>query len=450
MSEQNLLFPGEFIWGAATASYQIEGAWNEDGKTESIWDRFSHTPGKVQNGDTGDIACDHYHRWQDDVALMRDLGLKAYRFSIAWTRVMDVDHGKPIQAGLDFYNRLVDELLKAGIEPFVTLYHWDLPQRIQDENGWASRAVVDYFCEYTQLVSRSLGDRVTHWITLNEPHVCAFHGYYEGWHAPGHKDFHEALAASHHLLLSHGSAVPIIRANSKDSRVGISLDLHPVVPASPSLADRRAARLHEGRLNGWFLDPVVGRGYPQDVIQADNLRLDFVHPGDMQRIGAPIDFLGINYYMRDIIRAENVDEAENLPREVLRNSEVTEMNWEVYPEGMFEILEQLHTDYDFSAIYITENGAAFKDHLNEIGQVNDPQRLDYIRRHLLQVHRAVEHGIPVKGYFVWSLLDNFEWAFGFSKRFGLVYVDFATQKRILKSSAKWYAQVIRANGMNVE
>lgn len=447
MDEKKFVFPKNFVWGAATASYQIEGAWDEDGKGENIWDRFSHTPGNVQDGDTGDVACDHYHRWREDIGLMKELGLKAYRFSIAWPRIFPNGRGEVNQAGIDFYSQLVDALLKAEIEPCVTLYHWDLPQAIQDEGGWPTRMSVDAFLEYADVVSRALGDRVKNWITFNEPFVSAFVGYEEGRHAPGVKDLHAAIAASHHLLLSHGLAVPIIRKNSPDASVGITLNLTPQEPASPSAADREAAVWRDGYINRWFLDPLIGRGYPQDMVNAFGSGMEFVQNGDLETIAVPIDFLGVNYYARGINRSTKISEEENAPRIVFPNEEHTEMGWEVYPEGIYKTLGRLYFDYAFPAIYITENGAAFVDEVNADGQVDDPARLSYIRRHLQQVHRAIEIGVPVKGYFAWSLLDNFEWAFGYSKRFGLIYVDYETQQRIPKSSAKWYGQVTRANSV---
>lgn len=441
-------FPENFTWGTATSSYQIEGAWNEDDKSESIWDRFSHTPGNVDNGDTGDVACDHYHRWRDDVALMKELGLKAYRFSIAWPRILPAGRGEVVQAGVDFYSQLVDALLEAGIEPWVTLYHWDLPQTLQDEGGWPARMSVDAFVEYADVISRALGDRVKNWITLNEPHVSAFIGYLEGRHAPGIKDQHKALAASHHLLLSHGKAVPVIRGNSPAAQVGITLNLHQAMAASNSAADRAAAYFDDGRINRWFLDPIAGRGYPLDMVQAYGDDMKFVQDGDLEQIAIPLDFLGMNYYMRGISRSTVIPEGENAPRTVFRRDELTEMGWEVYPEGIYNLLGRLHFDYDFPAVYITENGAAFADEVGSDGQVDDSQRLSYIKRHLLQVYRAIQAGVPVKGYFAWSLMDNFEWAYGYTKRFGLIYVDYETQRRIPKSSAKWYGQVIRTNALD--
>ncbi len=445
--DHKIVFPKDFVWGAATASYQIEGAWDVDGKGESIWDRFSHTPGKVFNGDTGDVACDHFHRWPEDLALMQEIGLDAYRFSAAWPRILPAGRGKVNQAGIDFYSRLVDALLEAKIDPYLTLYHWDLPQILQDEGGWPARTMVDAFCEYADAVSRALGDRVKHWITFNEPYVSAFVGYEEGRHAPGHTDLHEALAATHHLLLAHGLAVPLIRANVPDARVGITLNFSPQTPASPSVADRDEANWQDGYVNRWFLDPLIGRGYPGDMLQGFDDEMEFLQGGDMQKIAAPVDFLGVNYYTRNIARSKTVPEDENAPPTVYPNQEHTEMGWEVYPDALYNLLGRLHFEYGFPAIYITENGAAFKDQVGPEGQVDDPARLHYIQRHLEKVAQAIAIGVPVKGYFVWSLLDNFEWAHGYSKRFGLVYVDYESQKRILKSSAKWYAQVVRANAI---
>jgi beta-glucosidase len=443
-----LIFPKDFIWGAATASYQIEGAWQADGKGESIWDRFSHTPGKVERGDTGDVACDHYHRWREDVALMKELELKAYRFSVAWPRVLPAGRGKINQAGVDFYDHLVDALLEAGIEPTVTLYHWDLPQILQDEGGWAGRRVVEAFVEYAQEISRALGDRVKNWITINEPWVSAFNGYREGQHAPGRTDLGEAMSAAHHLLLAHGQAVPVIRGNCPDAKVGITLNFTHQEPASPSAADRQAATWMDGYIHRWFLDPLVGRGYPLDMVDHFRREMNFVKLGDLARIATPVDFLGVNYYSRNIVRAESISETENAARTVFRGDEITEMDWEVYPQGLYILLERLHREYAFPAILITENGAAYPDEIGGDGRVDDPLRRSYIQRHLEMAGKAILAGVPVKGYFVWSLLDNFEWSHGYSKRFGIVYVDFQSQQRIPKASARWYQQVIHDNAIN--
>jgi beta-glucosidase len=445
MDTEHIYFPNNFVWGAATASYQIEGAWDADGKGENIWDRFSHTPEKIDNGDTGDIACDHYHRWGEDVRLMKELGLQAYRFSISWARIYPQGRGEANQAGIDFYSRLVDELLENEIEPYLTLYHWDLPQALQDQGGWPARSTSEAFVEYTDLVSRALGDRVNKWMTLNEPFVSAWVGYKEGRHAPGHEDLNEMMAAAHHLLLAHGSAVPVIRNNVPHSEVGIVLNLSGMHPASKSLADRAAAWLQDGILNRWYLDPLEGRGYPQDVVDHYDRPMDFIKGNDLETIAVPLDFLGVNYYTRGVVRSQVIAEEDNAPRTVFVNPNPTEMGWEVYPQGLYEILGRVYFDYNFPNIYITENGAAYPDVLNEQGQVNDPLRVAYYNDHLQSVSKAISMGVPVRGYFAWSLMDNFEWSFGYTKRFGLIYVDFETQERVLKDSARWYKGVIQAN-----
>jgi beta-glucosidase len=438
-------FPSDFVWGAATSAYQIEGAWNEDGKGESIWDRFSHAPGNIARGQTGDEACDHYHRWPEDVALMKELGLKAYRFSISWPRILPEGRGTVNPTGLDFYSKLVDELLEASIDPFPTLYHWDLPQALQDQGGWPARAIAEAFVEYTDLVTRRLGDRVKHWITLNEPYVSAMVGYREGKHAPGHSDLGEALAAAHHLLLAHGWAVPSVRHNVQGGQVGISLNLTPQTPASASVADRDAARQQDGILNRWFLDPLSGRNYPADIEAHYGALMDFVQPEDMGAIAVPLDFLGVNYYSRHIVRSSNVAPSANHTRTVFPSPECTAMGWEVYPEGLYEILGRLYFDYRFPTLYVTENGAAYRDRVGSDGSVHDSDRISFLKEHFGAALQAIGAGVPLKGYFVWSLLDNFEWTYGYSKRFGLIYVDFQTQRRVLKGSAQWYRRVIAAN-----
>lgn len=443
MTKKRYTFPENFTWGAATASYQIEGAWDEDGKGETIWDRFSHTPGKIENGDTGDVACDHYHHWQEDIELMKEIGLKAYRFSISWARILPKGRGEINQAGIDFYSDLVDVLLAAGIEPWVTLYHWDLPQALEDQGGWTTRSTVDAFLEYTDVITHALGDRVKNWITFNEPWVSAFVGYEEGRHAPGRTDLNDAVIASHHLLLAHGLAVPLIRKNCTAATVGITLNLSPQEPASPSVADRKLATWMDGYINRFFLDPLVGRGYPQDMLDSYGTPADFILSGDMDTIATPIDFLGVNYYTRNIARDEKTE--DNLPISVQRIGAITEMDWEVYPLGLYKTLGRLHFDYNIPAIYVTENGAAFPDTVSADGQVDDQNRLFYIQQHLEICHRAIEIGVPLKGYFAWSLMDNFEWAHGNSKRFGLIRVDYKTLERTIKSSGKWYAQVIKEN-----
>ncbi|HEY80694.1 MAG TPA: beta-glucosidase [Caldilineae bacterium] len=447
---ERITFPQDFLWGAATSSYQIEGAWNEDGKGESIWDRFTHTPGKIIDGSTGDVACDHYHRWEDDLDLMQAMGMQAYRFSIAWPRILPQGRGQVNQAGLDFYDRLVDGLLARGIAPFVTLYHWDLPQALEDAGGWPARATAEAFVAYADAVSARLGDRVTRWITHNEPWVAAFLGYGMGVHAPGVQDFQKAAAAAHHILLSHGWAAPVIRANSADAQVGITLNLYDVAPASPSPQDYRAARELDGFLNRWFLDPIYGRHYPQDVTawfeRVHGVQMNFVAADDVNSIAAPIDFLGVNYYTRHVVRAPDED---NAPRTIhTEDSEFTEMGWEVAPRSLFRLLNRLHFEYHIPSIYITENGAAFSDIVSEDGRVHDRRRLAYLKAHFKAAHDAIQCGVPLNGYFVWSLMDNFEWAFGYTKRFGIIYVDFDAQQRIIKDSGRWYREVIARNGFD--
>ncbi len=445
-----LRFPDDFVFGAATSSYQIEGAWNEDGKGESIWDRFAHTPGKIEDGTTGDIACDHVHRWQEDIGLMADLGLDAYRFSVSWPRVLPNGTGQVSDAGLAFYDRMVDGLLEAGIRPFLTLYHWDLPQALQERGGWTDRRIVDAFCEYADVVSRRLGDRVKDWITLNEPFVSAIIGHWEGRHAPGHRNEEEMLATTHHLLLAHGRSVPVIRANVPDGQIGITNVHHPFHAASDSEYDRLTVEEYDGLLNRTFLDPLVGRGYPS-VVPYNRATLDsFIQPGDLDAMTAPLDFLGVNYYTRRIERHPRVPASENLPQTVFPRDEHTEMGWEVYPEGLFEIMERLHRDYAFPQYFITENGAAYPDSVDESGAVQDPKRVAYYQSHLAQTARIVKSGIPLRGYFAWSLLDNFEWSFGFSRRFGIVYVDFETQQRIPKASYQWYRTLIAERAIELD
>lgn len=448
-----ITFPEQFLWGAATASYQIEGAWNRHGKGESTWDRFSHTPGKIRNGDTGDDADDHYRLWKKDIGLMKKLGLKAYRFSISWPRILPAGRGRVNQKGLDFYNRLVDGLLAAEIVPFITLFHWDLPQKLEDEGGWTVRSTTDAFVEYTDVITRSLGDRVKNWITHNEPAVVAWMGYGTGVHAPGLKDYALGVRAAHHLLLSHGLALPVIRSNSPGAEAGITLNISWNVAASNSRIDLDAVRASDGEWFRWFADPVYGHGYPSDIIE-DYMRmgalpegLDFVQTGDMNVIAAPTDFIGLNYYSRHVVRA---DGADNEPQTVFpqpRTPEYwTEMGWENYPEGLTGILSRVYFNYQPRKVYVTENGASYSTPPDEKGNVPDGLRTNYLRAHFAAAHRAIQAGVPLAGYFVWSLLDNFEWSWGYMQRFGIIWVDYETQKRTLKDSAKWYKQVIKKNG----
>ena len=449
-----IIFPENFLWGAATASYQIEGAWNKHGKGESTWDRFSHTPGKIRNNDTGDVADDHYRLWKKDIGLMKKIGLQAYRFSISWPRILPAGRDKVNQKGLDFYSRLVDGLLKADIVPFATLNHWDLPQTLEDEGGWPVRSTADAFVEYTDVITRSLGDRVKNWITHNEPAVVAWMGYGSGIHAPGWKDYALAVRASHHLLLSHGQAIPVIRQNSPGAEVGITLNISWGMPGSNSRADREAVRSMDGEWFRWFADPVFGRGYPSDKM-ADFTKMgalpngmDFVQPGDMDVIATSMDFMGLNYYSRHVFRTNGSDNDPQTLFAQPRTPEYwTEMGWENYPDGLTGILGRVYFNYQPPKIYITENGASYSTPPDEKGNVQDEHRVNYLRTHFAAAHRAIQAGVPLAGYFVWSLLDNFEWSHGYSQRFGIVWVDYETQKRILKDSAKWYKRVIKKNGL---
>ncbi|MGQ9632307.1 MAG: GH1 family beta-glucosidase [bacterium] len=444
-----LKFPEGFLWGAATASYQIEGGYDEGGKGESIWDRFCKNPGNIQNGDTGNLACDHYHRYREDIGLMKEIGLKAYRFSVSWPRIFPEGKGKVNQRGLAFYNRLVDGLLRVGIEPFITLYHWDLPQALQDRGGWANEEIVGYFRDYAATVSSSLGDRVHNWITHNEPWVVAFLGYHRGIHAPGIKDIYTAVRVSHNLLLSHGEAVQAIRKNAgRRARVGITLNLSPIHPASESEEDVKASRLADGYLNRWFLDPVFKGAYPEDILEKYGDKAPKIRPADMKKISRRIDFLGVNYYTRQVVKSEPKT-GEPTPVGKIKGSKYTAMGWEIYPQGLYELLKRIHDEYGAPTMYITENGAAFPDKVDEKGEVNDPRRVRYLRDHFAQAHRAIGDGIDLRGYFVWSLMDNFEWAHGYSKRFGITYVDYPTQKRIIKRSGLWYKDVIEKGGVRI-
>lgn len=439
-------FPDGFVWGAATASYQIEGAVNEDGRSESIWDRFCHTEGKVLNGDSGDVACDHYHRWPEDIRLMQDIGIDAYRFSIAWPRILPDGRGRINEPGIAFYDRLVDGLLAAGITPWVTLYHWDLPQILEDQGGWPNRSTAEAYAEYVDVITSRLGDRVKHWITLNEPWCSGFLGYLSGNHAPGRTNMADAMQAYHTLNLAHGLAVPIIRRNSPGAQVGITLNLAQTYPNSDSAADQAAARRFDDFMNGMFLGPLYGRGYPQATIDSLGAAAPNVEAGDLEIIAAPTDFLGINYYTPNFIK--DAPEQPGIQIEaVRREGEYTEMDWLVYPQGLRDLLVDVSRTYPTGPLYVTENGAAYVDAPPQDGSVDDRQRVDYYARHLAACRDAIDAGAPLKGYFAWSLMDNFEWAYGYTKRFGITYVDYETQERTLKESARWYGQVIDYNGL---
>jgi beta-glucosidase len=459
-------FPKGFVWGCATSAYQIEGGANEDGRGESIWDRYSKTePHRIKDGSNGDVACDHYHLWPEDIALMTKLGMEAYRFSIAWPRILPQGRlvGGVNARGLDFYSRLVDGLLAQGITPYVTLYHWDLPQVLQNEGGWANRATAEAFVEYADVVSRHLGDRVKYWITHNEPWCSGLLSHQKGAHAPGLRDWPVALAACHHLLLSHGWSVPIVRRNCRvpDRRpeVGITLNLSPTMPASPSADDADACRFHDGWMNRWFLDPLFRGTYPADMVRdytalgyLSKAGMSFVHPDDLRQIAVQTDFIGINYYHRVVTRSDKVAEKDNLPRTIplAEPSGCTDIGWEVYADGMFEVLMRVHLEYRPSKILITENGAAYSVGPDAAGRVADEKRVRYFRDHLVAAQRAIQAGAPVQGYFAWSLLDNYEWEQGYTQRFGITWVDYANQKRIPKDSALFLRQVIKENAVSAE
>jgi len=443
MTMHSLTFPDDFLWGAATAAYQIEGAWNEDGKGESIWDRFCHTPDHIENDDTGDVACDHYHRWREDVALMQRLGLPAYRFSVSWPRVIPAGRGAVNPPGLDFYDRLVDALLVAGIQPFLTLYHWDLPQALQDRGGWGARDTCGYFADYADRLARRLGDRVRHWATFNEPWVVAFVGHQYGWHAPGLQDEALTLQVAHHLLVAHGLATQALRAADARLQVGIVLNTRPVEPATDLEPDRVLADQYWQRNEGWFLDPLLRAEYPPAAWEDYGDRRPAVQPGDMSLIAQPLDWLGVNYYSRGVAQGGQL--LDPVP-----GSDYTDMGWEIHAPALRRLLVRLKRDYPVPPLYITENGAAFPDQVSPDGRVHDPRRIAYLRDHLIQARLAIADGVDLRGYFVWSLLDNFEWAHGYAKRFGLIYVDYATQQRIVKDSGEWYARVIAHNGVEEE
>lgn len=443
-----LKFPENFLWGSATSAYQIEGAYNADGKGPSIWDTFSHLPGKTFRGHTGDIAVDHYHRFAEDVRIMRDLGLNCYRFSVSWSRVLPDGRGPANTAGLDFYDRLIDTLLENQIEPILTLFHYDLPQNLQDAGGWPARDTALAFGDYAQLLGQRYGDRVTWWITHNEPFVTAVLGHLTGEHAPGMQDIGCTFAAAHHLLLSHGLAVNALRASTpRPLQVGIALNLSPVFPASESEADYLAAQRYDGFLNRMLLDPLFRQAYPRDIQELLGFFFPRVEDGDMATIAAPLDFVGLNYYSRAVIQHN-----PNVPliefSDVRPPASSYSQMWEIYPSGIAELVRRVWNDYHPAKIFLTENGVCVPDGVDFDGKIRDNRRIQYLQDHLAQLHGVLADGIPLIGYLVWSLMDNFEWSLGYDKRFGLVHVDFDTLTRRVKNSGYWFRQVIRDNGFS--
>jgi beta-glucosidase len=448
-----LAFPEGFVWGAATASYQIEGAWQADGKGESIWDRFSHTSGKVKNGDTGDVACDSYHRFPEDVALLREMGLGSYRFSIAWPRIQPTGRGAANAAGLDYYARLVDALLAAGIRPFPTLYHWDLPQALEDDGGWPNRDLAGRFADYADIVVRALGDRVKGWMIFNEPNIFTTMGYLLGIHAPGRRDPEAFLRATHVVNLAQGDAFRAMRAARNDLSIGTAFNMSAVEPASDSLADTDAAERWHRFLNEWFLSTALRGEYPEAHPKGLPEKEMGILPADYQRMRAPLDFIGINLYTRTIVRAVPGDGGPlslgALPVGGIGGAEgpKTDFGWEVWPDAIHDVLVRISKDYDRPPIEITENGCSYGDGPDAGGVVRDERRIAFYRGYIEAVHRAIADGADVRGYHAWSLLDNFEWGEGYQQRFGIVWVDFATGRRILKESGRWYGRVARENAL---
>jgi beta-glucosidase len=454
-------FPDGFAWGTSTASYQVEGAVTEDGRQPSVWDTFSHQPGTILNGDTGDVAADHYHRYAQDVAILGWLGVRFYRFSLAWPRLQPAGRGPLNRRGADFYHRLLDELGRAGVQPWVTIYHWDLPQVLEDEGGWPARDTALRFADFAAAVHEEFGDRAQWWTSMNEPFGVAFNGHAEGVHAPGRTEPGAALAAGHHLLLGHGLAIERMRAARPDNKFGVTLDLTPIRPASESAADAAAARKLDVRKNRFFLDPLFTGRYPASLLD-DVAGLGFagqVRDGDLGHIAAPLDFLGVNFYFPLYARARSATElvaGRGTPSPWVACPEAeladpdgpkTQMGWIIEPDALHDLLTWLSRAYTLPPLYLTENGIAVDDHLAADGTVPDPQRIAYLDAHLRAAHRAIGDGVDLRGYFVWSLLDNFEWAFGLERRFGLVHVDYPSRERTPKASASWYRQVIRDNAL---
>jgi beta-glucosidase len=447
-----LTFPKGFLWGTASASYQIEGAWNEDGKGESIWDRFCRTPGRIKNGDTGNVACDFYHRYPEDVGIMSELGLTASRLSLSWPRIVPDGRGKVNSKGLDFYSRVVDELLKRNIKPFITLFHWDLPQALEDSGGWTNRDTALYFRDYAAAVANGLGDRVKHWMVFNEPWVFTILGYLVGMHAPGRHEPNEAIRATHVVNLAQGMAVRALRESShKPEAVGTAFSMSPVYPRTDSENDKSAAERWHRFFNLWFLEPAMNGRYPQVYVDgSDQHQRLGVQAGDMEMVKAPLDFIGINLYTRATVAHDPSDHNLGIAQVRADAKEVTDFGWEIYPKALSEMVTTISRDYNRPAIYVTENGCSYGDAPGADGEVHDERRTRFMRRYLAELCRAIQAGADVRGYFTWTLTDNFEWAEGYAQRFGIVYCDFKTQKRTVKQSGKWYSQLARSNALDFD
>ncbi len=447
---KRISFPQDFIWGCAASAYQVEGAWNEAGKGPSIWDTFTHLPGKILNGETGDISIDHYHRYKEDVALMKQLGLKAYRFSVSWSRILPTGVREVNQPGLDFYDRLVDELLANGIEPYLCLFHWYLPQALQDKGGWPNRETAYAFADYARILSDHLSDRVSVWMTHNEPWVAALAGHFNGEHAPGINEPAVGIRALHHIFLSHGLAAEAIRASARQPvKIGITLNLSPIHPASDSKRDLEAADRLDAAVNRLQLDPFLKGTTPiQEFSLGKIVTRGLIQKGDLEKMHT-LDLLGVNYYTRTVARFDPKFPVVRANQVLPEGNEYSGM-WEIYPQGMYELLTRIWKDYQPTCeMMVTENGVPVPDGLDFDGRVRDERRIRYLKNHIFQVHRAMEDGVPVRGYFHWSFMDNFEWALGYGQRFGLVYVDYKTLKRTIKDSGRWFANVIKENGFEM-
>lgn len=435
-------FPDTFLWGAATAAYQVEGAFNEDGRGRSIWDTFAHHPGNIHNGDNGDVACDSYHRYEEDIALMKELGIQTYRFSISWPRILPDGTGEVNEKGLDYYHRLVDKLLENGIEPFCTLYHWDLPQALQDLGGWKNRETIHAFVRYSEIMFKEFSSKIKYWITFNEPWCVSFKAHYEGDQAPGEQNLQSAIDVAHHIMIAHGKTVQRFRQLGLPGQIGYAPNVSWREPFSSKEEDVDACRRRVGWMVEWFMDPLFKGEYPDFMIEAFAAKGAHVHikPGDMEAIKQPIDFLGINYYMGSVGRYKQGEGLFDM-EDIDEGYERTDFNWPIYSRGFYKVLVHITEQYGSIPLYITENGACYNDEPAG-GRVRDGKRIEYLQKHLIQLKRAMDSGVQVKGYITWSLMDNFEWAAGYSKRFGLIHVDYDTQVRTKKDSFYWYKKVI--------